>query len=342
MLSRDVIQRLPKVQLHCHLEGTVRPKTFRELAARGKIELGERGVGPLERCYDFRTFREFLLLFGKVCEVLRTPDDFAQIAHEYATDAAHEGVMYAELFIAPSVWKHFYPDLNIRSTVSAIRTALDEVGARCGLQVALIVDLTRNFGEARAMEMVRGAAMLQDLGVIGIGLGGDEANYPPRLFRDVYDLARRAGLRTVAHAGEAAGPASVRSAIEDLGVERIGHGIRSVEDEELLEDLVRRRVPLEICPTSNYLTGSLPSGSTHPLAEFDRRGVLCTIDADDPALFGTTLSNEYAIAAELAGPDALLRFAQNAIDGSFAQPEHKALLRAKLDAFAADACATVT
>ena len=329
------VRALPKVQLHCHLEGTVRPETFRELAALRGVA-SERARGPLERTYAFGTFREFLLTFAEVCKTLQRPDDYARIAREYASDARAGKVRYAEIFISPSVWTFFHRDLDVVATVSAMRDVFDAAEREGGPRVAFICDLTRNFGVERAFETARTAVRLAEagLGVVGIGLGGDEANYPPALYREPFDLARASGLHAVAHAGEAAGAASVRDAIDVLGAERIGHGVRAREDDGVVATLVERQIALELCPTSNRLTGAVAAGQAHPIADFDARGVRCTIDADDPALFSTTLQHEYELAGEQCGEAALLRFARNAIDASFASPEYRADLRRELAAFA--------
>jgi adenosine deaminase len=320
---------LAKVQLHCHLEGTVRAETFRALARKYGVDLGER-ADPA-RTYAFDTFGEFLLLFAKVSETLRAPEDFGRIARDYAIDAAAQGVAYAEVFISPSVWSFFHRELDVRATVEAIRAALDETGGPLGLEVALIADLTRNFGAERAEISARQAVALRDLGVIGVGLGGDEARYPPELYERAYAVARDGGLHGVVHAGEAAGPQSVRAAVEVLRAERIGHGVRAIEDPAVVALLVERAIPLEICPTSNRLTGAAPAGAVHPLGELDAAGCIVTIDADDPALFGTTLLDEYGYVAETFGEDAVLRFARNAIDASFAPAAVKARLRDRFE-----------
>jgi len=326
------LRALPKVQLHCHLEGTVRAQTFRALAAKYRVELGER-ADPAST-YAFASFREFLLLFAKVTQTLRAPEDFAQVARDYVADAAAQGVAYAEVFVSPSVWTYFHPELDVRATFEAIRAALDEAGAPHGLEVALIVDLTRNFGVERAEATAELAVRLRDLGVIGVGLGGDEANYPPASYARAYAIARDGGLHGVAHAGEAAGPESVRDAVELLGAERIGHGVRAIEDPAVVALLAERGIPLEICPTSNRLTGAAPAGVPHPLGALDLAGCLVTIDADDPAMFGTTLLDEYRFVAETAGEDAIVRFARNAIDASFASAAAKARLHASFDGVA--------
>ena len=331
------VRALPKVQLHCHLEGTVRAATFRELAARYAIE-SARASGPAEATYAFANFGEFLLTFAEVCKVLRTPADYAQIARDYVVDAADQGVRYAEVFISPSVWSFFHKDLDVHETVSAMQAVFDEEGARHGLTVALICDLTRNFGVERAFATARQAVSLAEagLGVVGIGLGGDEANYPAALYGEPFAYARAQGLHCVAHAGEAAGPQSVRDAIDVLHAERIGHGVTAIDDSALVDELAKRRIALELCPTSNRLTGAVPLGSEHPIGAFAARGVVCTIDADDPALFSTTLCDEYALVGEWLGENSLLGFARNAIDASFASTERKTDLRNELEAFSSE------
>lgn len=307
----------------------MRAETFRTLAAKYGVALGER-ADPA-RTYAFDTFGEFLLLFAKVTQTLRAPEDFARVARDYAADAAAQGVAYAEIFISPSVWTFFHGDLDVRATVEAIREALDVTGAPLGIEVALIADLTRNFGPERAVQSAREAVGLRDLGVIGIGLGGDEANYPPERYERAYAIARDGGLHGVVHAGEAAGPESVRAAVEVLRAERIGHGVRAIEDPAVVALLAERRIPLEICPTSNRLTGAAPANAAHPLGALDAAGCVVTIDADDPALFGTTLLDEYRFVADTLGEDAIVRFARNAVDASFAPVAVKARLHAMFE-----------
>ena len=298
----------------------MREETFRELAAR-------HGVVP--RSYRFATFVEFLGLFRDVLDLLRDPADYARIARDYVVDAAAQGVAYAELHVSPSAWKRLHPELDVRATVEAIREGLDEAGAPLGLEAALIVDLTRNFGVDSAEASAREAVGLRDLGVVAVGLGGNEATHPAELFERAYAIARAGGLRGVVHAGEAAGAQSVRAAVEVLDAERIGHGVRAVEDEAVVALLAERKIPLEICPTSNRLTGACDPDQLHPLGVLDAAGCVVTIDADDPALFGASLLDEYRLVAEAFGEDAVLRFAANAIEASFADEPAKARLRAR-------------
>ncbi|GAC1562021.1 MAG: adenosine deaminase [Vulcanimicrobiaceae bacterium] len=329
----DFIRALPKVQLHCHLEGTVHAQTFRALAVRHGVA-SARAAGPLADTYAFETFREFLLTFAEVCKTLQEPDDYARLARDYVATARTQNVRYAEVFVSPSVWTFFHRDLDVVAVVRAMRAVFDGAREHGGPEVAFICDLTRNFGVERAFATARLAVRLAEagLGVVGVGLGGDEANFPAQDYAEPFAFARANGLRAVAHAGEAAGPASVRAAVEILGAERIGHGVRAMEDPAVVALLVERRIPLECCPTSNRLTGVVPAGTPHPIDALDRAGVVCAIDADDPELFSTTLLEEYRLVEALCGRDRLVRFAGNAIDASFASPGRKAELRAELTA----------
>jgi adenosine deaminase len=329
MLSLD-LRALPKVQLHCHLEGTLRAERFRELAAGYGVDIGARANVPLDQTYSFTNFGEFLLLFRDVCEVLRRPQDYATLAADYAADAAAQGVRYAEVFVSPSVWTWFHKELDIDATFGAMRSAFDHAREQTGIEVAFLCDVTRNFGAERALQTAKLAKSMMKHGVIGIGLGGDEAKMPPELFVEAFQYARVHGLHAVAHAGEAAGAQSVRDAVELLGAERIGHGVRATEDPAVVALLVQKRIPLEICPTSNHLTGATPAGTPHQMAELDAAGVIVTIDADDPALFGTTLIDEYAYVQRTLGNDAVLRFAANAVEASFAPDALRARLREEL------------
>ncbi len=330
------IARIPKIHLHCHLEGSLRAETFVELARRygvstryrpGQAELA--GPTDPQQAYQFADFGEFLLIFAAVSRALAQPDDYARLAREFVADALAQNVVYGELFISPSVWSYFHRDLDIAATIRGIVSELRAANAR-GAEFSLIVDVTRNFGADSALRTAKLAASLAGEGVIGIGLGGDEARFPAELFADVFGAARVAGLHAVAHAGEAAGADSVLAAIDVLGAERIGHGVRAIENPAVVELLAERGIALEICPTSNALTGAVPAHLEHPLYDLDARGVRVTIDADDPAIFGTSITQEYALVAQRAGIETLRRFVAQAIDASFLDAEGKSRLHKRL------------
>ncbi len=341
MTTDEFLRRLPKVQLHCHLEGTLRPNTFLDLARRHGVALtyapGDEALPAASldevdpaTVYDFSDFRAFLMTFAAVSRSLANPEDYGRLAAEYVEDALENSVHYAELFISPSVWRFFHPAIDVAACIAAMREHFESY--RNQIEVRFIADLTRNFGLESAMRTSRLAVDLQGLGVIGIGLGGDEARFPAELFAEPFELARKHGLHCVAHAGEAAGAQSVRAAIEILGAERVGHGVRALEDPQVVELLSTSGIPLEICPTSNFLTGAASRDRPHPFVALDRAGCTIVIDADDPALFRTSITREYAYVEEHAGRGAVLRFAHNAVDAGFAPQERKTALHAAIDA----------
>jgi adenosine deaminase len=331
---RRRVARLPKVHVHCHLEGTLRAHTFVELTDRYGLSTryrpGEEMDGPRDpaEVYRFADFGEFLLTFAAVSRALARPEDYARLAREFVDDALAQNVVYGELFISPSVWTFFNRELDVRETVQAVASELRRARKR-GVEFSLIVDLTRNFGTELAMRTARLAAQLTDQGVIGVGLGGDEVRYPAQLFAEPFAYARSEGLRSVAHAGEAAGVESVRAAIE-IGAERIGHGIRALDDGELLALLKERKIPLEVCPTSNYCTGVVRRDDLHPFLRLDEAGVSVTIDADDPALFGSSITDEYVHVAKHGGMELLERFIAQAVDASFLSDAAKQALHERI------------
>jgi adenosine deaminase len=353
MASASLAARIPKIHLHCHLEGSLRGSTFVALAEKYGVPLrykpgiaGESsfdcaqddrdsgqddrdsGQDDREDPYRFTSFQEFLYIFAAVSRSLQDPQDYARLAREFVEDALEQGVIYGELFVSPSVWTFFHPGLDVRTTMEAIVGELRFAQPRATFK--LLPDLTRNFGAASALATVRAMAAMTDLDVIGVSLGGDEARFPAELFVDAFACARAYGLHCVAHAGEAAGPQSVRDAIELLRAQRIGHGIRALEDPHTVELLAARGIPLEICPTSNRLTGAELADHPHPYLDFDGHGCIVTVDCDDPTLFHTSIEREYALVESEAGSAALERYVRNAIGASFAAAEQKRTMEVQL------------
>lgn len=340
MNTAQSLRSLPKVQLHCHLEGTVRATTFIELATRYGVPTRYRPDAiapsvPAERTddsvYSFRNFAEFLFTFAAVCRALQSPADYARVLREYAKDAVRNNVIYAELFVSPAAWRFFHVGLVLEDVFEHLHATALEIETTLGMAIRFICDLTRNFGVENAMETTRLAVQMRKYGVIAIGLGGDEANFPPRLFEQPFAHARAHGLHVVAHAGEAAGAESVRDAVTILRAERIGHGIRALESPAVLELLKERDITLEICPTSNFSTGVVPTSEVHPLVQLDRAGIPLMIDCDDPALFECDISDEYTYVAGVAGVEAALRFARRAVTASFAPANAKASMAARIE-----------
>lgn len=334
----SLIRRLPKVELHLHLEGSVQPETLRQLArSKGRLQEETENwiLRQAERKFRYQSFGDFLQAFKLVAMLLETPEDYALATRHLIEQLAAERVRYAEITLSAGVilWKK----QSVRDIFEAILTAAGEAQTQTSVRVRWIFDAIRHFGVDHAREVLGWARMFRDDGVVAFGIGGDEVKGPASLFRDVYSEAKDLGLHRTAHAGETGGPDSVCQAIEALGAERIGHGLRAAEDENAIALLRQRRIPLEVCPTSNVATGLLASARDHPLRKFLHAGLLVTINSDDPAMFGCTLEDELMLCAAVFGlsEDEIIELSKNAIRASFMAKDEKRRLMAELEAAAA-------
>jgi aminodeoxyfutalosine deaminase len=283
----------PKIELHVHLEGTVRPETLREIAKRNDYALPE----DLESLYAFRDFAHFIEVWILTTNALRTEADFRQMVVDYAEEAASHGAVYFEGIFSPA--ERARRGCEWQEIFEGVCAGAQEAGELHGVEVRLTPDIPRGFSQEEAHATVEWAARYRDRGVVGIGLGGLEAEFPPEPYADVFRLARELGLGSVPHAGEAAGADSVRGALEDLGADRLRHGIRAVEDSGLVAELAGRGTVLDVCPLSNLRTGVVRSLEEHPLPQLVAAGVRCSISTDDPAMFDTDLTRDYEAAATL-------------------------------------------
>jgi aminodeoxyfutalosine deaminase len=281
------VQELPKAELHVHLEGAIEPVTLHELAPEFSIE-------QIRERYQYADFAGFIECFKWVTSLLRTPDDYGLATQRLIETLEAQNVEYAEVILSAGVvlWRE--------QDLAAIYDAVRRASCESRVRVAWIFDAVRQFGPDRAMEVARLAAERVDDGVIAIGIGGDEAKGPAQWFKDVFAFARERGLRLTAHAGETAGPESVRKALA-IGAERIGHGIRAVENPDLMRELRDRQVPLEVCISSNVATGAVSNLDAHPVRRLFDAGVPIVLNSDDPAMFHTTLSREYELARSRFG-----------------------------------------
>ncbi|HUL33910.1 MAG TPA: adenosine deaminase [Candidatus Eisenbacteria bacterium] len=289
------IAALPKAELHIHLEGSIRPRVACELAARHGVELREEEV---RQRYAYTNFAGFLEAFKWVTSFLREPGDFGLIAKDLAEQLLEQKVVYAEVTLSVGVMyrRQQRPEANFEAILAATQSYEGR-----GLRLNWVFDAVRQFGADAAMQVVEAARGCESPRIVAFGIGGDELSVPTAEFRKVYARAADGGLHRLMHAGEIGGPEKIREAIELLGVERIGHGIAAIHDEALLDLLAERQLPLEVCPGSNLRTGALGlqrrkanAGITeHPLPELLRRGVVVTLSTDDPAMFHTSLDQEY-------------------------------------------------
>ena len=282
----------PKIELHVHLEGTVRPDTLRAIAKRNDYALPD----DLESLYELGDFARFAEVFVLTVGALTGYDDFREIVVAYAAEAKEHGAVYLEAIFAPRL-RH---GLDSDEVFAGYCDGAQEARERHGVEVRLTPDIPRVYSLDEALTTARYAVKYRDRGVVGIGLGGlPEDGFPPEPYAEAFALAREGGLASVPHAGEAAGPESIRGALEALDADRIRHGVRAVEDPELVRELADRGIVLDVCPISNVRLGVVSSLDQHPLPQLVAAGVRCSISTDDPAIFDTDLTRDYEAAASL-------------------------------------------
>jgi aminodeoxyfutalosine deaminase len=291
----------PKIELHVHLEGTVRAGTLLQIASRNDVPLPAATEAELLQLYEFTDFAHFASVWTVTTGALRRDRDYRQVLVDYAGEAASHGAVYVEGIFAPS--EHVARGATWDEVFTGYCDGVQEAAELHGVHVRLTPDINRSFPVEAAELTARYAAAYAGRGVVGLGLGGREAEHPPEPFARAFAIARDGGLGSVPHAGEVAGVASIRGALDALGAVRLRHGIRAVEDQGLVRELADREVVLDVCPISNVRTRVVATLAQHPLPDLVAAGVPCSISTDDPAMFGTDLSLDYAAAAELGvGP----------------------------------------
>ena len=310
---------LPKAELHVHLEGTATPELIGSIAARNGLQLPPGLLAAPDR-FAWRDFLDFLATYDLAASVVRTGQDFRDITYAYLSACAAEGVVYVELIASPD---HAHAaGLGDAEHWDGIAAGIDDARTDHGIEARILATAIRNYGVEAAVAVAEHIASRPHPYVVGLQLAGDEAGYPPEPFAAAYEIATAAGLGATVHAGEWAGPASVRGALGLPGVTRISHGVRAVEDPELVAELARRGTVLEVCPTSNVVLGIFGSYAEHPFTALRDAGVALTLASDDPPYFGASIGGEYAVAAEHYGLDdaALVSLTRTAITASFAEP----------------------
>ncbi|HEY0510298.1 MAG TPA: adenosine deaminase [Thermoanaerobaculia bacterium] len=284
--------RIPKVELHVHLEGSMRPAVLLELARRNGIALPAQDEAGLKRWFRFTNFEHFVQVYLACSRALRRPEDFQLLALDVLAEQAYQNVVYTEAHFTIST--HLANGVDGDEVLAALAEAIAEGERRYGVTLRLIPDIVRNVGVEPADRTLEWALAARQRGVVAaLGFSGSERLYPNEPFREHFAVAKREGLHRTAHAGEHAGPESIRSALEVCGAERIGHGVRAVEDPSLVEELRAAQIPLEVCPTSNLCLGVTPDMPSHPFDRLYRSGVALSVNSDDPAFFNTNLTREY-------------------------------------------------
>jgi adenosine deaminase/aminodeoxyfutalosine deaminase len=330
----DFIRRLPKAELHLHLEGTILPSTLVELSLRHDAE--PLTLQEANALYRFTDFSGFIEAFKAVTRLLTGPDDYELAAWRMMEHLAEQGVVHAEVYISVGViymWRNFDPAC-FEPIFAGLERARQRGLQELGLSIYWIFDAVRHFSVPEAERVFQKAAELRAEfpAIIGIGLGGDERRAGSAPFAALYAQARAAGLRLTNHAGETTGPAAIREALE-IGSERIGHALSAIQDSALLEELKLRNTVLELNPTSNVRTGVCPSFAEHPLRRYFDQGLLVTINSDDPAFFGSDLAGEYLLAhtEQVFTRDELRQLASNSLRASFLPAAEKAVWLERLE-----------
>ena len=289
----DQYDRLPKIELHLHLEGAIPHAALWELVQKYGGDPEVSSLEDLMKKFQYRDFPHFIQTWVWKNRFLREYDDFTFIAEAVASDLAQQNIRYAEAFFSPGDFSRM--GLAPQRLAEAIRRGLEHVSAT---EVALVADLVRDFGPEQGAVILAQVNEVRSQGIIGIGIGGSEQDFPPEPFAGVYRQARKLGFHTSAHAGEAAGAASIWGALRALEVERIGHGTRAWEDPALLDYLAESRIPLEMCPISNLRTGVVLQPENHPIRRYFVHGLSITVNSDDPKMFGNSLADEYRLLVE--------------------------------------------
>jgi len=327
------LQAVPKAELHIHLEGAIQPATVIELARRNRVSLPAENVEELRQRFVFRDFDHFIESFLLGVNCLKTGEDFEQIVYELGAELARQNVRYAEVTVTPST--HHRMGISHEVYFSGMQRGRAHVMTDFHVEMNWIFNIVRKWTDSTLTipmaDYVTGVAIeCKDEGVVALGLAGSEAGYPPEPFAPWFERARAAGLHSLPHAGEHAGPASIWGALNALGAERIAHGVRAIEDPRLVEYLAQQHIPLDITPTSNICLGIYSSYAAHPLPDLHAAGVSITVSTDDPPLFNTTLNQEISLLATNFGLDlaAIDEIILNGIRCSFLAEERRRELEA--------------
>lgn len=328
------ITHMPKVELHVHLEGSVRPETLLALAARHNVVLPADDVAGLRQWYTFRDFDHFIEIYMTISSCLRTAEDIECIAREFLAGQAEQNIRYSEVTFTP--FNQFMNNgLGFHEQIDAVNRARAWAERELGVRMGVIMDIPRIVSPADGLTIAGWAVERYGDGLIAFGLGGPEAGNPPEKYRAAFERVRAAGIPCILHAGETVGPSSIWSAIRVADTRRIGHGVRALEDPGLVAYLRETQIPLEVCPSSNVCLKVYPSLEEHSLPELLAQGLYVTLNSDDPPMFNTTLTNEYLLVQKTYGWDVetLQRLVLNAVQAALLTEQEKAEL---LDSFSAE------
>ena len=329
------IHKLPKIELHSHLEGTLRPKLAYQIARRNGVSLDD-GLLNESGTYSWNDFASFLTAYDNVSSCLRNGDDYRDITYEYLKDCANENVIYAETFISPDHAAEC--GISYDDMISGIAKGIDDAENDFGIIGRIIVTCVRHLGIEQGLNVVQKMIDKPHPYIVGFGMGGDENAYSLKEFMPIFNIAYKAGYPCTVHAGEICGPESVWDAINYLPISRIGHGVQSIFDDKLLSELIKRNIHLEICPGSNLALSVFPDWESHPLPSIVNKGISISLNSDDPPYFNTSIGQEYQNAAEHFNleNEQLLSISKMAMKSSFADRETKERLTNKINKWSID------
>ncbi len=327
---KNFIEKMPKIELHVHLEGSVRPDTLLLLAEKNRIKLPASNLRELKDWYQFTDFDKFIEVYLKISECIRSTEDLELITMEFLKDQKRQNIIYTEVTYTP--YTHYtQKGLPFSDQLSAFEKARKRGLNELGIDCRFIMDINREV-EPEKGEITAGWLMEhQDSSIAALGLGGQEAAFPPKRHKGAFDIIRGSRYHSVPHAGEVAGPDSVYGALDLLKAERLGHGVRAFEDPDLVKRLVKEKITLEVCPSSNICLKVFPSMKEHILPKLAEAGLMVTINSDDPPMFNTSLTDEYLRIHEAFGFSErdFWRFNQTAIEAAFIEKAEKEKLKQK-------------
>jgi len=327
MVSAEFFSSMPKVELHVHLEGSIRPETVLELARRNEVTLPANTLDGLREWYRFRDFPHFVQIYVAITKCLKTADDLEFIAREFLQGQADQNVLHSEVtYTASTIEK--YVGIPWPDQLAAMQRAIAFGKEELGVSMSLILDIVRGDPAERGLQVAEWAVDGHKKGVCALGIAGIEGAVPASTYAEAFKFAERNGLPVVSHAGETKGPESIWDALEHTGCVRIGHGVRCLEDPKLVTELRNRQIPLEVCPSSNVCLHVFPSLAEHPLPRLMDEGLYVTINSDDPPMFNTTVSDEFARCSEAFdfNEDILYSLTANAARAALLDPEEKRAL----------------
>ena len=328
----EFVKGLPKAELHMHVEGSLEPGLMLELSRRNDVPLHYTSIAEVETAFDFQNLQSFLDVYYEAAQTLRTRQDFFDLTAAYLERAAADGVVRTEIFFDPQT--HTERGVPIGEVIDGIADALDAANESLGISTGLILCFLRHLPAAQAMTTLESALPYRGR-LLGVGLDSSEVGHPPGQFAEVFDAARAEGLRVTAHAGEEGPPEYVWEALDVLGVERIDHGNRALEDDALVRRLVAEQVPLTVCPFSNVKLRSVDRLEDHPLRTMLDLGLNVSINSDDPSYFGGYIADNYAGIQDVLGmsDEEMVGIARNSLNATFLPPEEKESLIARLEMF---------